>query len=284
MSKFIFSGFADEISPDINEQIRVLNKLGIGYMEIRGVNGRNISDYTPDEMKEIKKILDTGNIKVSSVGSPIGKIGVNDDFDAHMDKLKNIIEIAKILETKYIRMFSFYPEKGQSASECRDEVIRRMKAMVALAKENDIILLHENEKDIYGEDAEKCLDLLETINDNNLRAVFDPANFVQCKQKTYPEAYEMLKPYIVYMHIKDAEENGTVVPAGMGVGRVKEIITELHKADYEGFISLEPHLGNFVGFNDLEIDGTISNLPDGGEKSFTVAFNALKEIVDEVTA
>ena len=165
MSKFIFSGFADEISPELDVQIEVLNKLGIGYMEMRGVNGKNVSDYTPEEMKEIKKALDAGGIKVSSVGSPIGKIGVNDDFDAHMTKLKNTIEIAKILETKYIRMFSFYPEKGQNPDECRDEVLRRIKAMVELAKENDIILLHENEKDIYGENAKRCLDVLESIND-----------------------------------------------------------------------------------------------------------------------
>lgn len=284
MSKFIFSGFADEISPELDVQISVLNKLGIGYMEMRGVNGKNVSDYTPEEIKEIKKTLDAGGIKVSSVGSPIGKIGVNDDFDAHMAKLKNVIEIAKILETKYIRMFSFYPEKGQNPDECRDEVLRRIKAMVELAKENDIILLHENEKDIYGEDAKRCLDVLESVNEANLRAVFDPANFVQCKQETYPEAYNMLKDYVVYVHIKDADEDGTVVPAGKGLGHVKEIITELHKAGYEGFLSLEPHLGNFVGFNDLEIDGTISELPDGGEKSFTVAYNAIKKIVDEVIA
>lgn len=284
MSKFIFSGFADEISPELDVQISVLNKLGIGYMEMRGVNGKNVSDYTPEEMKEIKKTLDKGGIKVSSVGSPIGKIGVNDDFDAHMAKLRNTIEIAKILETKYIRMFSFYPEKGQDLAECRDEVMRRIKAMVEVAKENDIILLHENEKDIYGEMAKGCLDVLETINDDNLRAVFDPANFVQCKQETYPEAYNMLKDHVVYMHIKDAIEDGTVVPAGKGLGHVKEIITALHKAGYEGFLSLEPHLGNFVGFSDLEIDGTISELPDGGEKSFTIAYNAIKKIVDEVTA
>lgn len=284
MSKFIFSGFADEISPELDVQISVLNKLGIGYMEMRGVNGKNVSDYTPEEMKEIKKTLDKGGIKVSSVGSPIGKIGVNDDFDAHMAKLRNTIEIAKILETKYIRMFSFYPEKGQDLAECRDEVMRRIKAMVEVAKENDIILLHENEKDIYGEMAKGCLDVLETINDDNLRAVFDPANFVQCKQETYPEAYNMLKDHVVYMHIKDAIEDGTVVPTGKGLGHVKEIITALHKAGYEGFLSLEPHLGNFVGFSDLEIDGTISELPDGGEKSFTIAYNAIKKIVDEVTA
>lgn len=282
MGKFIISGFADEIAPELDKQMTVLKKLSIGFAELRGIDGKNVSDYTAEEMKTVKKRLDKGGIRVSSIGSPIGKIGIDDDFDAHMKKLENTIELAKILETENIRVFSFYIPNGETAEKYRDEVLRRMEKMTAAAKRAGVRLLHENEKGIYGDTAKRCADILESVGSDSLAAVFDPANFVQCGQKTYPDAYEMLKPYIIYMHIKDAKSDGSVVPAGSGCGEVEKIISALDAAGYEGFLSLEPHLADFAGFAELEKDGSLDKLPEGGEKTFTVAYNALKKILDNI--
>lgn len=282
MGKFIISGFADEIAPELDKQMTVLKKLGIGFAELRGIDGKNVSDYTAEKMKTVKKRLDKGGIRVSSIGSPIGKIGIDDDFDAHMKKLENTIELAKILETENIRVFSFYIPNGETAEKYRDEVLRRMEKMTAAAKHAGVRLLHENEKGIYGDTAKRCADILESVGSDSLAAVFDPANFVQCGQKTYPDAYEMLKPYIIYMHIKDAKSDGSVVPAGSGCGEVEKIISALDAAGYEGFLSLEPHLADFAGFAELEKDGSLEKLPEGGEKTFTIAYNALKKILDNI--
>ena len=282
MGKFIISGFADEIAPELDKQMTVLKKLGIGFAELRGIDGKNVSDYTAEEMKTVKKRLDKGGIRVSSIGSPIGKIEIDDDFDAHMKKLENTIELAKILETENIRVFSFYIPNGETAEKYRDEVLRRMEKMTAAAKRAGVRLLHENEKGIYGDTAKRCADILESVGSDSLAAVFDPANFVQCGQKTYPDAYKMLKPYITYMHIKDAKSDGSVVPAGSGCGEVEKIISALDTACYEGFLSLEPHLADFAGFAELEKDGSLEKLPEGGEKTFTVAYNALKKILDNI--
>lgn len=260
----------------------VLKKLGIGFAELRGIDGKNVSDYTAEEMKTVKERLDKDGIRVSSIGSPIGKIGIDDDFDAHMKKLENTIELAKILETENIRVFSFYIPNGETAEKYRDEVLRRMEKMTAAAKHAGVRLLHENEKGIYGDTAKRCADILESVGSDSLAAVFDPANFVQCGQKTYPDAYEMLKPYIIYMHIKDAKSDGSVVPAGSGCGEVEKIISALDAAGYEGFLSLEPHLADFAGFAELEKDGSLDKLPEGGEKTFTIAYNALKKILDNI--
>ncbi len=282
MGKFIISGFADEIAPELDKQMTVLKKLSIGFAELRGIDGKNVSDYTAEEMKTVKKRLDKGGIRVSSIGSPIGKIGIDDDFDAHMKKLENTIELAKILETENIRVFSFYIPNGETAEKYRDEVLRRMEKMTAAAKHAGVRLLHENEKGIYGDTAKRCADILESVGSDSLAAVFDPANFVQCGQKTYPDAYKMLKPYITYMHIKDAKSDGSVVPAGSGCGEVEKIISALDAAGYEGFLSLEPHLADFAGFAELEKDGSLDKLPEGGEKTFTIAYNALKKILDNI--
>jgi sugar phosphate isomerase/epimerase len=180
-------------------------------------------------------------------------------------------------------MFSFFMPQDEDPTRYRDEVMRRWSRFAEVAKGSGVILLHENEKGIYGDTPERCLDLLRTINCEYVKAVFDPANFVQCNVQTYPHAYEILKDYVVYMHIKDAVySDHHVVPAGQGDGCVKEILTTLHNISYEGFLSLEPHLGNFEGFASLEKDAKYQDLPESGPYLFAIASQELKKIMAEI--
>lgn len=279
---FMLSAFADEISEDLNSQIDGIKRHGINYMEVRGIDGKNISDYTPSEIKIVKKRLDEKNVKVSALGSPIGKIGIDDNFDEHLEKFKNTIELAKILETKYIRLFSFYIPPNGKPDKYRDDVLKRMNEFVKIAKDSGIILLHENEKEIYGDTADRCLDIIESIGSDILRITFDPANFIQCGETTYPYAYELLKEHIEYMHIKDALTDGTVVPAGEGDGHIKEILINLAKRNYNGFLSIEPHLGNFCGLAALEKNDTYKALQKASEKTFALAVYSLKNILNSI--
>ena len=190
------SGFSDEIDKSIDIQFKVLNKLNIRYFEPRGIDGKNISLLTLDEAKELKNKMDKAKVKASSIGSPIGKVDIKDatkDFEL----FKHIVEVAKILDCKFIRMFSFY-----NAYDSKDEVISALKKMTDYAEKENIVLLHENEKGIYVDTAERCFEILEAVNSDNFKAVFDPANFVQCGEDTI-KAFEMLKKYIAYMHIKE---------------------------------------------------------------------------------
>lgn len=276
------SGFADEIAADTSTQFEVLNKLGIGYFEPRGVDGKNISELSDNEAKDLKEKMDKYGIKVSSIGSPIGKIKLTDDFEKHFELYKRTVKIAKILDVKYIRMFSFYHDGGEWTSDERSQVFAQLERMIEYAKENDIVLLHENEKDIYGDIASRCLDLMDNLYCENFRAVFDPANFVQSGQNV-KDAYDMLGKYVEYMHIKDAMKNdGTVVPAGRGDGDVEYVLGNLFKNGYNGFLSLEPHLGSFEGLANLELGDIMNNLPEGGEGTFTLAYNALCEVLEKV--
>lgn len=279
---FILSGFSDEISPEITKQFEHLNKLGIKYFEPRGIDGKNISEISTDEAHALREKMDKFGISVSSIGSPIGKIGINDDFSEHMKLLKKIIDYAEILGTKYIRVFSFFIPEGEAPEVYRDKVLYRMKEMTKLAEEENVILLHENEKHIYGDIAPRCLEILTETDSENLKAVFDPANFIQCGQKVYPDAYEMLKNHIIYVHIKDALENGNVVPAGSGIGCVKEVLKSLKESGYKGFLSLEPHLGNFAGLENLEINGKMTLAEGSTAEKFTLAHSALMKILNEI--
>jgi len=283
MNKFVLSGFADEIDMDLTKQMDVLEKLGIHYIEMRGVNGKNIVEHSLEEVKEIKQQLDARGFKLSAIGSPIGKIGITDDFGPHLKLFKHTVEIAKIMETKYIRLFSFYIPKGQNPDTYREEVLYRLREFIKASEGSGIVLLHENEKEIYGETAKRCLDLLQTLNCDFFKAIMDPANFVQADEETFPKAYELLMDYIVYMHIKDAVSNNRQpVPSGYGDARIKEILNALYERGFEGFLSIEPHLGAFKGFSSLELNNYSEEVSYDGEQLFEIATVALKTIIRQI--
>ncbi len=281
MENVLLSGFADEISPDFNRQIEVLNRLGMKYMEIRGVDKRGIDTYSEAEAREIKRRLDGGGISVSSLASPIGKIEITKEFSGHFEHFKHVVELAHILDTRYIRMFSFFIPEGARADDYRTQVFERMGAMVSYARTQEVVLLHENEKDIYGDRADRCRLLMDEFCGDSFRAVFDFANFIQCGQNV-KQAYETLKPFIEYVHVKDARiADGTIVPAGEGDGRIGEILGDLISSGYRGFVSLEPHLTEFEGLKGLEREGaSLQGMRKmDGEEAFTTAFNALGRIL-----
>lgn len=281
MAKYILSAFADEINMDLQRQMDVLLQHDIHYMEMRGVYGRNLLEYSLDEVRAFKKKLDAMEVRVSAIGSPIGKIGITDPFPPHMELFKHAMEIAEILETNYIRMFSFYIPQDCDPAAYRAEVMDRWGAFVQAAEGRGLVLLHENEKGIYGDTPERCLDLMKTMNSSAVKATFDPANFVQCDVETYPKAFEMLREHIAYVHIKDAVyRDHHVTPAGDGDGRVDEILQALFDSGYSGFISIEPHLTSFDGMETLERN-IVSSKPmtDSNEIKFAIAVAALRKIL-----
>jgi len=237
------SGFADEISPDLNEQCRVASGLGLRYIEVRSAWGVNILDLDDDQLATMKKTLADHDIKVSSIGSPIGKIFIDEDFAPHLERMRHAAEVAHFLGAPYIRIFSFFIRPGEDPDEHRAEVIERMRALARVAEEADVILLHENEKEIYGDIPRRCLDIVRSVGSPHLRLAWDPANFVQVGVKPYTDGYASLRPHVEYVQIKDAlAADGTVVPAGEGDGELARTIRALRHDGFDGFFSLEPHL------------------------------------------
>ena len=121
MAKITISAFADEYSDNFEEQLQGLNKLGITHIEIRHVNKKNISVLTKEEVLEVKELLDKYGIKVSAIGSPLGKIKLDGDIDGHVETAKRVYEYANILGAKFVRMFSFYAPAGKSILEMKEE-------------------------------------------------------------------------------------------------------------------------------------------------------------------
>ncbi len=262
--------FADEASGQVDRQIIAMQRNGLNGLEVRGVDGQNIADITVDKARELRRKLDDAGLVCWSMGSPIGKIGIeSDDFAAHLDKLRHILTLADVLGAENVRMFSFFVPEGK-AEAYRHKVIDQVGQMVEVARGGGIALCHENEKDIYGDIAVRCHDLLTTFPE--LCGIFDPANFIQCGQDTL-EAWQLLKNRIKYLHIKDALPNGKVVPAGKGIGAVKQILDEFRTMGGNA-ATIEPHLSVFDGLKDLEKEGNRTQVDEFSYPSSDAAFDA----------
>jgi sugar phosphate isomerase/epimerase len=265
------SAFADEISPELDQQLETLAGEAIRHLEFRGVWKKNVLDLSDAEIETVKAALSRSGVAVSSIGSPIGKIAIGDDFAPHLARFQRAIQVAHALEAPFIRIFSFFMPPGQDPARYRDEVLDRMGRLVHAAEGSGVTLVHENEKEIYGDTPARCLDILTQIDSPILRAAWDPANFVQCGVRPHSEGYAALRPYIAYVHVKDALlGSGQVVPAGQGDGELRETIAALRESGFDGFFSLEPHLasaGKFSGFS--------------GPDLFKVAAGAFKELLHE---
>lgn len=272
------SAFADEISADLDEQLAVLHSENIRFIDLRGVWDTNVLDLSDQQIADIKQKLDKHGIGVAAIASPIGKVAIDTSFDAHLQRFERAIALARFFHTPFIRIFSFYPStikgevgvphptrKANEASDGKDvvdqamwrnEVLRRLRKLTLLASDANLLLLHENEKGIFGDSVARCMDLLQSINDTHFQAIFDPANFIQCGQTPYPDAYQELRLWLRYIHVKDALPDGTVVAAGEGVSRWPELLQHLRMDGYDGFFSLEPHLAlaeQYRGFSGPEL-------------------------------
>jgi len=269
------SAFADEVTEEFLGQVEYLASQGVGCIEPRFVNKKNIMDLNKTELDEAKKMIDDRGLKVSAIGSPIGKVRLDEPFDKHLDRFKHAIDLAVFFETPFIRMFSYYAPEGKNIDDYRNEVIDRMAAKVDLLSGVDVTMVHENEAHIYGHTAEHCVEMVEAVNSPKFRLVYDPANFVWGEKITnnVETCWPLMKPYVVHVHIKDwklgAADVGSI--PGQGDGQIKELLAELAAAGYDGCLTMEPHLqkgGQFGGST--------------GPELFTRAIEAVREMADEV--
>jgi sugar phosphate isomerase/epimerase len=270
---FVLSGFADEISPDLDEQLAVLAAESISHLELRSAWSTNVANLDDAQVARLRRELGDSGVRVSAIGSPIGKIGIDAPVEPELERLRRVAAIAGELGTTLIRVFSFFIPQGRDPSRYRTTVIDRMAALAAVAAEHGLVLAHENEKEIYGDRPERCADIIATVGSPALRATFDAANFVQCGVRPHSDAYNLLRPYLVYVQIKDAlTTTGEVVPAGQGDGQVRETLAELRDSGFEGYLSLEPHLamsGRFGGFS--------------GADGFRLAARSLKDLLADLS-
>ena len=283
------SGFSDEIASDFQTQLKTVNELGMRYISLRGINDKNIGDYSVEMIKkDVLPRLKQWDIGVSSIGSPIGKIYINDEdaFKKQLTMLKTLCEISQLLNCQYIRIFSFYIPKEDNFDAYKDIVVSKLKAFARIAEQYNIILLHENEKDIFGDIARRCKLILDEVNSPNFKAIFDFANFVQCGEDTQ-DCYDLLSDDIAYIHIKDAvyKDNFNVL-CGTGDGQIESILNQFFESGYQGFLTLEPHLVVFDAIKDLELEHSTETIQNSaakdGAEGYKMQYEALLKILSNI--
>ena len=263
--------FADEASNDLDRQIAAMKRNGISYLEARGINGKNVADLTEAEALEYARRLSAEGIAVWSVGSPLGKVDIDCDFDDYLKKVNHVCRLARIFGAERIRIFSFY---GAYGSE--EKVYEYLRRMVKVAEENGIKLCHENEKRVFGDTVERVLRIRENVD--GLKYVYDPANYLEVGEDS-AYALERLHDLTDYFHIKDViRKSGEIVPAGYGDGMISELVARI--GDEDKVLTLEPHLALFQGY--AEIDG--SEMKNkfrfaNNDDSFDAAADALRKIL-----
>jgi sugar phosphate isomerase/epimerase len=270
---FILSGFADEISAEPGAQLETLAAESIHYLELRSAWSTNVASLTDASLAQFRREIEQAGVRVSAIGSPIGKIGIDAPVGPELERMRRIADVAGLFGTTIVRVFSFFIPAGEPPERYRQEVIDRMGALALIAAERGIVLAHENEKEIYGDIPERCADLIVSVGSPALGATFDAANFVQCGVRPHTDGYELLRPHLVYLQVKDAlAATGQVVPAGQGDGEVRETLAALAASGFSGYASLEPHLaeaGRYGGFS--------------GAQEFRRAAGALKGLLRELS-
>lgn len=265
--------FADEASSKLEGQIAALKRNQISYVEIRGVNGVNVSKLTEEQATEAAAQLKDAGIRVWSIGSPLGKVKIDCDFEEYRNTVRHVCRMAQIFGTDKIRMFSFH-----EAYADEERVFAYLREMVEIAKEYGVQLYHENEKKIYGDTVERVLRIRERVE--GLKYVYDPANFLEVGEDSQA-SLDALHAKSDYFHIKDViSETGELVPAGCGDGRIGELVARIGDADR--VLTLEPHLAVFSGYS--EIDGSKMKNKyyfSSNEEAFDAAVAALKKVLAE---
>jgi sugar phosphate isomerase/epimerase len=239
---FILSAFADEISPDPEEQVRVLKQCGISHLELRSIQKTNVLDLTDLQVGELKALLDHNGIRLSAIGSPIGKVPIDQPFEPHLKRFERAISLCRVFDTPNIRIFSYYLPEGGEWDNWRRDVMDRMWDKLRLAEKANVRLLHENEHRIYGDDPDRVRDLMETVDHPLFQAVYDAANYVFCGYDPW-DGWLKTREWTTHFHINDwvrGESHGR--PAGEGQGRLPDVVADAVSRKYHGFATLEPHL------------------------------------------
>jgi sugar phosphate isomerase/epimerase len=270
------TGFADEIGPDAKTQIETLQAESIKYLEFRAVWGENVLALSTDKLKEFRSMLDDAGIRVSTIGSPVGKIQITDPFEPELERFKYSLDVADLMGAEYVRIFSYYLPEGYDLDAWRDEVLSRMKQKVDAAEGGPFKLFNENEADLYGMYPERCREIIDHCGGpQRVVQCFDPGNFVH-REIDPMHAWSVLGDVTGYFHIKDGtrEPEWHCTPAGEGDGCIPQILEDAVKnKGYDGYVSLEPHLagGDKVsGFS--------------GPENYRRAAQALKKVLESFGA
>lgn len=247
------TGFADEVSQDLEKQIQVTKELEWNAIEARSVWGTNIHDISEKDFERVRRVLDDAEVRVNCFGSTIANWSkrVSDPFDISIAEVERAIPRMHALETKLIRIMSYARCLGEEQN--KEERFRRLREICGRFIDAGITPVHENCMNYGGMSWCHSLELIDNVP--GMKLVFDTGNPViseDCSKMTGEtqdpaEFFKQVKKHIAYIHIKDARlENGaeSFLYPGDGDACILQILQMLYDSNYQGGISIEPHMAS----------------------------------------
>ena len=259
----ILTGFTDEASSNLDQQIQVTKSLGWEYLSARTMGDKNIHEISDAEFEKVCEKLETANIKIAEFGTLIGSWSktIDSDWAITLEEVKRCIPRMQKLGVRYARIMS-YAQNKWGDDQAEQERFRRLREIVARFKDAGLEALHENCMNWGGFSAEHTLRLLEEVPD--MRLVFDTGNPIFQRDRSKPapfpwqspfEFYQKVKHAIAHVHVKDAimhseEGEPEYTFAGDGQAELDLIFSDLQQSNYKGFVAIEPHMGKVFHLDD----------------------------------
>jgi sugar phosphate isomerase/epimerase len=233
----------DEISRDLAYALNVLEEEQIKFIDLRGIWGGNVTELNATQAREAQQMIQQRGFTVIALSTPVGKTKITGDFAPEVARFQRALELAQLFGVKYLRVFSFYANE-EAAKHYRDEALRRLRQLCVMAQPYGMILAHENEEGGFcAWRPEECLAFHQELPDN-FRALFEPCSFTVMGYDPYVQALPLLRPYTAYVHVRDTPR-GTTHYGVVGEGDVRwpDILADLKQHNFQGYLTLEPHLG-----------------------------------------
>ena len=249
----------DEISEDLGQALEFIAGHALAYCELREIWNRNLVNLSPAELERAKNLIERHHLKVAEIASPIFKYHLpgmpsprpnwSDTFRAAdlTDKdtdnlLQRVFKLAPFFGTSKVRVFSYW--RVEDPEKAYPYVREHLAKAAALAAQNNITLLLENEHDCNVGTGKELGRMLREIDSPNLRGMWDPCNAVRLGEVPYPEGYRHVRGLFPHMHIKDVRKDSATgefqyVPVGKGLIDFRGQFAALRDDGYDGTMSLE---------------------------------------------
>lgn len=280
------SAFSDEAGNTIEDQIQATQQAGLAFLDLRGVDGFNIAALPIENAQAIKRKLDAAGLQVQMLGSPLGKIDIAEDFEPEAEKLRHLSRVGDILGCPNVRIFSYYNKANASHAAWKDESLKRLSLLRGIARQEGLVLYHENERHIFGDLGSDVLAIGRELRDEtSFKLIFDFDNFNQSGEDVWA-TWQVLAGLTDGFHLKDSTGDNQHVPVGQGNGRVREILEDAVARGWSGPVAVEPHLQHSKAVMATGPSGQSNQAfaEMSANEAFQVACSVARRLLEEVGA
>ena len=250
----------------LEEQLAFFRKLAVSWMEFWPPNAEGgilprIS-FEGKDLGKAKELLAKYGVGVAAVAHPAAFFTemVEGSLDDYLATYRAAVDTAVELDAKIVNGYCFHWAMGQANPET-EAFVSMLRQAVAYAQDKGVTITLENEaRDATGT-AKAMLRIIEAVGMEGFGTCYDAANYYHGTEEAWPYAYNKLKPYIRYVHIKNGRLHDPEVdreedigpwmpklenqflhycPIPDGAVNIEGLLNQMKQDNYDGFCAIEP--------------------------------------------